>query len=307
MEQLRKMVNETFDSSNGELKNIIFQLFPEKSYPFATFVENFPNYLINYQPNNLGSNRFMSLLREEKFEEIIELTSDDLEDFHCFITKNQNSNNNEFEENLFHLSLYILQRNKGINYFFYENNNEAKLLDRITSIGLFAKYSKNLSEDMIADIYIDPADTFKTLDLSQRIRICKRYYCMEYKEINDRRKVLILNAIENPSENYDHPSILLTTSTSLKEEQLGIDIKTFANIINNLSEKEFLYYLFYNSTRKYTETKYKISIKNIAVYRILDKRLKTIDQRHFSYEFELIEYEDTSENEIDIYEDIQPI
>lgn len=304
-EQLRKMVNKTFDSSNGELKNIIFQLFPEKSYPFATFAENFPNYLINYQPNNLGSNKFMSLLREEKFEEIIKMASEDLEDFHYFITKNQNSNKEEFEENLFPLALYVLQSNMGIDYFFYENNNEARLLDRVASIGLFTKYSKHLADDTIAEIYLDPADAFKTLDLSQRIRICNRYYGMEFKEINDRCKGLILNAIKNLGENYGHPSILLTAITSLKEDQIGIDIKSFENFINNLSEKEFLYYLFYNSIS--TETKFKVNIKKKEVYRILDKRLKKIDESYLSYEFELVEYEDTSENEFDIHKDIYPI
>lgn len=285
-DKFSELINNTFSfAKKDDLSEILIWLLSTEKYPFATFVESFPNYIINYQPNNLGSNKFICLIQKEKFKEITELSQDDLEEFYFFLTKNQNTFPEESKGKLFRLSMYILENKLNIEYFFRKSGINTNYLARIASIGLYAKHPQFKSHDETLMIFLQPSEIIRNLDLTQRVRICYYYYRISLDEINDRCSKIVLDGIENFSNNYMHPSILLTTGLSLKNDQIGIEISTFEDIIDKLSENEFLYYLYYNSIYGSRDSRFKIKVKNTEIYDILTNRLKKIDQNNLSNEF----------------------
>src|SRR5699024_6834134 len=178
---------------------------------------------INYYPNNLGSNKFISLIRKENFKEITELHQDGLEGFYYFLAKNQNAFPEESKEKLFRLSLHILENNLNIDYFFRNNDMKRYYLPRIASFGLYTKYPQYKSQDETTKYFLQSLEPFRNLDLTQRIRVCYFYYHIGLDVINGKCRKIILDGIVNFRTDYLHPSILLATGLSLKSNQIGIE------------------------------------------------------------------------------------
>lgn len=308
-ERFSAIVDESFSiGEDRELSELIVTLFSETDYPLITFIENFPNYLINYQPNNLGSNNYMSLIENKSFKKIPQLSLSDLEDFYYFLIKNKTDYVETNKDILLDLSLYILENNLNIYYFFRNSNVKKEIqLAKIAGIGLKTIYPQYLGNEELLKKIIEQSKTFEKLDITQKIKMCHYYFGIHLDEINDKYNPIIIEGIMNFNKDYRHPSILLTTGTSLRKDQLGIATFKFEDIINKLSDEEFLYYLYYNSFRKYPDTTFKISVKNSEVFALLNKRLKMIDQDQLSFNFHLDNKVIDPEDENYLFDDITPI
>lgn len=288
-EKLNQKIIDTFQLSDNEKIGILIQsLFLNDDYSLSTFSENFPNYLINYVPNNLGSNKIVKLIENEEFKEISKMNEDNIKDFYKFLLKNQGSYSDLIEKNIYNLAIFLLEENMNIEYFF--KNKEKSYWKNIVSLGLSTRIKKHLPREEIMELIFDKSESLKKLDLSQKIKISMYSYHIPLEEIMKNKQELIEEGIRSITKiNYAHPSVLIAADfVSLNKRETDFRIEDVQEYIQEISEDEFLYSLYYNSIISSADSKIKMKVYNEELYNILNNRLEKIDQEKLNQEFILI-------------------
>lgn len=283
-----EFINDILKIENEEVLYLIHLLLSDNNYPFDSFIANFPNYLLNYYPNSLGSNHFMNLLYEGSFNSITSMSDEDIEQFYYFINKNQNVFSEKIQNILYQLALHILEHRININYFFYYDDSKVNYLDRIASRGIKVKFEDFSAQDSILkDVFLNAKNELNHLDISQRMRICYSYFHIGLNIFREEYEYMIKDKIiQGELSNFVHPSIILTSIISLQDSNIGVSKEVFSVKINSLSEKEFLYYLYYNSQNSSGNFNlFTVSVKNKHIFTILENKLKSVDQSKLSENF----------------------